>query len=119
MNEKVRCIILGTIDDDPNTTWEIASILEQRLKIEYEEISKLILEELQLLLDEGLALAYVGTNFTGEERELPGFTLTADFVEEYRNDWKTKAFGDIDYRFFITERGLEFYLKRCKPEYFE
>jgi hypothetical protein len=117
---KLDCWVLNEVDSDYSAVWMILSILRRRLPDTDEStVEKLLNETLSSLLERRLVKVYTGTDFSGEEVDLELSELPEDFVCSHKDDWKNKRVGDADYRFLITDEGLDLYLNNCSSDYFD
>lgn len=120
MNEKINCLVLNTVDEDPQTIWEIISVIRVKMvRVSENEILKMVFSSLTFLIPNGFVNVYRGYGFCGEEELVNNFILTIDFIKGHQNDWKNKDYNGIDYRFYITDIGREMLTTKCKMEYFQ
>ena len=112
--DKISCLILDCVSDDYNALWEIVSVVEKSMSSVVNH--KILLTDIRISLDMLLNKGYIqiakGIQFIGEEITIPLTALPDDFINTYLYEWKDKDFRDT-YKFYITEAGLENYLKLC------
>lgn len=116
--DRIKCLILDSIEDDYSPIWDIISMFNRNLNIEDGlPIDIELIEALNYLLTNRLISVFYGSKFEGEEVELLDFVLTEEFIDKHREDWIFKRAFEMDHQFIITKKGVE-KLKECDPEYF-
>lgn len=117
--DKIQCLILNCVDNDFQSIWEIASVIESKGVLEAStELSTVLCLSLKKLLANKLIELYKGNCFNGDEQLMHGFKITRSFIDKHLNDWTNKGFNDLDYRFYITELGRKKLIEECNPSFF-
>lgn len=103
--------IIDLLEEDLEPLWSILSIIENKLP-EISESEKLDIAFLALssLISKQYIEVYKGVYFNGDEEIIPGFKITRDFILNHKDDWKIKEYGNVDYKFSITDKGYEAYM---------
>lgn len=118
--DKIKCLILSSTEDDFDTSWEILSVLRDKLQsIDEDVLIDGFYEALNFLLINGYVKVYQGYKFDGDETELIEFKLTKEFILSHKDDWKNIEYKGIDYRFYITEEGRNKLLTECNSDFFK
>lgn len=117
--DRIQCLILNCVEDDFQSIWEIASVLELKGTVaESTELVTALYASLKKLLASKLIELYKGNSFNGDQKPIDGFKITKSFITKHLNDWANKNFNDLDYRFYITELGRKKLTEECDPAFF-
>lgn len=115
MLKEIEFYILDIIEEDKTTLWEVLSEIEKKTPKAYEqERIEIAYSSLNLLLSMEYIEVYRGIYFNGDEVRVKDFVLTKEFIVGHKDDWKITEYGDVEYKFAITEKGYQAYMQGIK-----
>jgi hypothetical protein len=114
--KKTHCLVLDAVQGHSLSIGEILSTLKKTiLGTSEDQLVNALIDSLSFLLTANYIRIFEGYNFTGEETALDNFEVNVELIMGYVDDWKKSDYAGVNYKIAITEEGIGFHTRRCKP----